>query len=48
MGSMATVSRFSAVVKIGPLQFGGFLGWISWLGLHLARKIFRRMAVAYR
>lgn len=37
MGSMATVSRFSAVVKIGPLEFGGFLGWTAWLGLHLAR-----------
>lgn len=31
MSSMATVSRLSAVVKIGPLQFGVFLGWISWL-----------------
>ncbi len=39
MGSMATVSRFSAVVKIGPLEFGGFLGWTAWLGLHLARMV---------
>jgi NADH:ubiquinone reductase (H+-translocating) len=39
MGSMATVSRFSAVVKIGPLEYGGFLGWLSWLGLHLARMV---------
>jgi NADH:ubiquinone reductase (H+-translocating) len=39
MGSMATVSRFSAVVKIGPLEFGGFLGWIAWLALHLARMV---------
>jgi NADH dehydrogenase len=39
MGSMATVSRFSAVIKIGPLQFGGFLGWVSWLGLHLVRMV---------
>jgi hypothetical protein len=29
MGSMATVSRFSAVVKIGPLEFGGFFGWTT-------------------
>jgi NADH dehydrogenase len=29
MGSMATVSRFSAVVKIGPLEFGGFFGWTA-------------------
>lgn len=34
-GSMATVSRFSAVTKIGPLEFGGFLAWLAWLGLHL-------------
>jgi NADH dehydrogenase len=34
-GSMATVSRFSAVVQVGPLEFGGFIGWLSWLFLHL-------------
>ncbi|ORB29833.1 NAD(P)/FAD-dependent oxidoreductase [Mycolicibacterium parafortuitum] len=34
-GSMATVSRFSAVAKIGPLEFGGFIAWLSWLVLHL-------------
>jgi NADH:ubiquinone reductase (H+-translocating) len=34
-GSMATVSRFSAVCQIGPLEFGGFLAWLAWLGLHL-------------
>ncbi|MEB3023893.1 NAD(P)/FAD-dependent oxidoreductase [[Mycobacterium] crassicus] len=34
-GSMATVSRFSAVSKIGPLEFGGFLAWLAWLMLHL-------------
>ena len=39
MGSMATVSRFSAVVQIGPVRFGGFLGWSAWLGLHLARMV---------
>ena len=26
-GSMATVSRFSAVAKIGPLEFSGFIAW---------------------
>jgi NADH dehydrogenase len=35
-GSMATVSRFSAVAKIGPLEFGGFIAWLAWLVLHLA------------
>lgn len=34
-GSMATVSRFSAVAKIGKLEFGGFIAWLAWLGLHL-------------
>ena len=35
-GSMATVSKYNAVAKIGPIEFGGFLGWLAWLGLHLA------------
>ncbi|MGV0795111.1 NAD(P)/FAD-dependent oxidoreductase [Mycolicibacterium sp. XJ1819] len=34
-GSMATVSRFSAVCQIGKLEFGGFLAWLAWLALHL-------------
>ena len=34
-GSMATVSRFSAVAKIGPLEFSGFIAWLAWLVLHL-------------
>ncbi len=34
-GSMATVSRFSAVAKIGKLEFGGFIAWLAWLVLHL-------------
>ncbi|MCB0946715.1 MAG: NAD(P)/FAD-dependent oxidoreductase, partial [Mycobacterium sp.] len=34
-GSMATVSRYSAVAKIGPLEFGGFIAWLAWLFLHL-------------
>ena len=32
---MATVSRFSAVAKIGPLELGGFVAWVAWLLLHL-------------
>jgi NADH:ubiquinone reductase (H+-translocating) len=35
-GSMATVSRFSAVAKIGPLELGGVVAWVAWLLLHLA------------
>jgi NADH dehydrogenase len=42
-GSMATVSRFSAVAKIGPLEFGGFIAWLAWLVLHLVYLVgFRR------
>ncbi|MEV6340888.1 NAD(P)/FAD-dependent oxidoreductase [Nocardia vinacea] len=34
-GSMATVSRFSAVCQVGKLEFGGFIAWLAWLALHL-------------
>jgi NADH dehydrogenase len=34
-GSMATVSRFSAVAQVGKLEFGGVLAWLAWLVLHL-------------
>lgn len=34
-GSMATVSRFSAVAKVGPVEFAGFFAWLCWLVLHL-------------
>ena len=34
-GSMATISRFSAVASVGKLRFGGFIAWLLWLGVHL-------------
>jgi NADH:ubiquinone reductase (H+-translocating) len=34
-GSMATISRFSAVASIGRLRFSGFTAWLLWLGVHL-------------
>lgn len=34
-GSMATVSKHSAVAKIGKLEFGGYIAWLAWLFLHL-------------
>src|SRR4051812_28440511 len=34
-GSMATISRFSAVADIGRFKFEGFIAWLLWLGLHL-------------
>jgi NADH:ubiquinone reductase (H+-translocating) len=36
LGTMATVSRFRAVVSVGRLQVGGFAGWLMWLVVHLA------------
>src|SRR6185437_6084009 len=34
-GSMATVSKWNAVAKVGKLEFSGFFAWLAWLGLHL-------------
>jgi NADH dehydrogenase len=34
-GSMATISRFSAVASVGRLRFGGFIAWMVWLVIHL-------------
>jgi NADH dehydrogenase len=34
-GSMATISRFSAVADVGKLKFQGFLAWVMWLVVHL-------------
>jgi NADH dehydrogenase len=34
-GSMATISRFSAVASIGNLRFTGFIAWLLWLAVHL-------------
>lgn len=39
-GVMATIGRRSAVAEIpGGIHFGGTLGWLSWLGLHLVYLI---------
>jgi NADH dehydrogenase len=34
-GSMATISRFHAVVDLGKVKFEGFIAWVMWLALHL-------------
>ena len=34
-GSMATISRFSAVMSAGPVRMSGFLAWVAWLALHI-------------
>ena len=38
-GSMATISRFSAVAKMGKFETEGFLAWLMWLGVHLVYVI---------
>ena len=35
-GSMATISRFQAVAKIGRLRLSGTVAWLLWLTVHLA------------
>ncbi len=34
-GSMATITRFSAVTSVGRLQTAGFIAWVLWLVVHL-------------
>ncbi|MCP1387025.1 NAD(P)/FAD-dependent oxidoreductase [Corynebacterium sp. TA-R-1] len=34
-GSMAIISRFNAVVKMGKVEFTGFIGWLMWLVVHV-------------
>ena len=38
-GSMATISRFSAVASVGRLRLSGFAAWLMWLGVHLVYLI---------
>ncbi len=35
LGTLAVISRFRAVAKIGPLRVGGFVGWVLWLVVHI-------------
>ena len=35
LGSMATVSRFHAVVSFRKIRLSGFLGWLMWLVVHI-------------
>ncbi|OBA75414.1 NADH dehydrogenase [Mycobacterium sp. 1554424.7] len=45
-GSMATISRYSAVAQVGKLEFGGFIAWLAWLLLHLVYLIGFRNRIA--
>jgi NADH dehydrogenase len=35
LGTLAAIARFRAVAKIGPLEVGGFVGWLLWLVVHI-------------
>jgi NADH dehydrogenase len=35
LGSMATISRFRAIVSFKGIKVGGFIGWIMWAFVHL-------------
>ncbi|AHI22764.1 NADH dehydrogenase [Corynebacterium vitaeruminis DSM 20294] len=46
-GSMATISRFNAVVKMGKVEITGFIGWLLWLVVHVMFLVgFRNRATA--
>jgi NADH:ubiquinone reductase (H+-translocating) len=45
-GSMATISRYSAVAQVGKLEFAGFFAWLAWLLLHLYYLIGHRNRIA--
>lgn len=34
-GSMATISRFRAVTKVGKIEITGFIAWLMWLVIHI-------------
>lgn len=45
-GSMALISHYSAVTKIGKVEFAGFIAWLAWLGLHLIYLVGHRNRIA--
>src|ERR1700757_3522907 len=45
-GSMATISRYSAVAQVGKVEFGGFIAWLAWLVLHLYYLVGHRNRIA--
>jgi len=45
-GSMALISRYSAVARVGNVEFAGFFAWLAWLLLHLYYLVDHRNRVA--
>lgn len=47
-GTMATIGRNRAVVELGKLKFGGVMGWMGWMALHLMLLVgFRNKVVVF-
>ena len=38
-GSMATISKYSAVASIGKVKLTGFIAWLAWLAVHLMAMV---------
>jgi NADH dehydrogenase len=34
-GIMATIGRAAAVARVGKFEFGGFIAWLMWVGIHI-------------
>ena len=45
-GSMALISRYSAVAQVGKLEFAGYIAWLAWLLLHLYYLVGHRNRIA--
>ncbi len=45
-GSMATISRFNAVAKVGKIEIAGFFAWVIWLAIHLMYLVGYRSRLA--
>ena len=45
-GSMALISRYSAVARVGKVEFAGFIAWLAWLLLHLYYLVGHRNRIA--
>lgn len=47
-GTMATIGRNKAVVDLAYIKFGGFLGWMTWMFVHLMLLVdFRSRLVVF-
>jgi NADH dehydrogenase len=47
-GTMATIGRNKAVVDLSFIKFGGFIGWLTWMFVHLMLLVdFRSRLVVF-